>query len=360
VTPLRVVFYCDTWEVGGAEANLRNLLAALGSRIVPAIVATDADVGAYLAAARPDAELVLVPRVVRKHHFRDLAAHRRALRGLRPDVVHVSLNEPWSSHWGIVLARAAGAKVVAVENLVTPGSRKQRLVKRLTTRLLAAHVAVAAPTADDLAREAGIPRAGIRVIANGVPDVELDPLPRLPGAVVGSIGRLERQKGYDVLVDALPALPDATAVLVGDGAERDALEEQARELDVADRLRLEGWREDARRLLTTFDVFVLPSRLEALPLVLIEALLAGLPVVATDVGSVSELVTPDVGVLVPPEEPQALGAALAALLADPQARATLGSAGRSRALERFTITRVADAFSALYGEVAGSPPAATV
>jgi glycosyltransferase involved in cell wall biosynthesis len=339
--------------------NLRNLTTALGPRVAPSIVATDPAVSAYLAEGLPDAELVVLPRIVGKRDLSGIVRHARALRGLRPQIVHFSLNEPWASHWGILLARLSGARVVAVENLARPGSAKQRLVKRLTTRLLAAHVAVGERCADDVAAFAGVPRP--RVIPNGVPDVALEQLPRpAEGPIVGSIGRLDRQKGYDVLVEALPRLSGVTAVVVGEGAERAELTRRAAELGVEDRLLLPGWSDDARRALTTFDVFVLPSRFEGLPLVLIEALLAGVPVVATRVGSVGELVTDETGVLVPPDDPQALADAVQALLDDPERRARLGAGGRRRALERFTIERVADSFAALYAEIVPSGRAATV
>jgi glycosyltransferase involved in cell wall biosynthesis len=357
--PARVVFYCDTWETGGAEANLRNLTTALGSRVTPAIVATDPVVGAYLAEGRRDAELVVLPRIASRRDVSGILRHGRALRRLRPQIVHVSLNEPWSSHWGILLARLSGARVVAVENLARPGSTKQRRVKRLTTRLLAAHVAVGERCADEVAAFASVPRP--RVIPNGVPDVELEPLPRpAHGPIVGSIGRLDRQKGYDVLVEALPRLPGVTAVVVGEGAERGQLTRRAAELGVEERLLLPGWSDDARRALTTFDVFVLPSRFEGLPLVLIEALLAGVPVVATRVGSIDELVTEETGILVEPEDPAALAAAIQALLDDPARRAELGANGRRRALDGFTVERVADSFAALYAEIVPSGGGATV
>src|SRR5205823_4013374 len=123
---------------------------------------------------------------------------------------------------------------------------------------------------------------------------------RADGPVIGAIGRLAPEKGYDLAIHALRDLPEATLVLVGDGSERERLEAIARELGVAERVQFTGWSDEPRRYLPGFDAFVLPSRQEGFPLAVVEAMLAGLPVVAADVGSVSEaVVDEETGYLVP-------------------------------------------------------------
>src|SRR5205085_9075289 len=125
----------------------------------------------------------------------------------------------------------------------------------------------------------------VRTIHHGVPDLPLTPVPPpSSGFVVGSIGRLDRQKGLDVFVDALRSIPDAFALLVGDGPEREDLVRRADASGLADRLQITGWREDARDFLTALDVFVLPSRFEGFPQAVVEAMLAERPVVASNVG----------------------------------------------------------------------------
>src|SRR5204862_1696003 len=178
-------------------------------------------------------------------------------------------------------------------------------------------------------------------------------LPRaFDGPALGTLGRLDSQKGFDVLLRALVDVPEARLVVVGDGPERAALERLAAELSLAERVRFEGWREDARRYLTTFDVFVLPSRFEGFPLAVVEAMLARLPVVASAVGSVPEAVREGkTGLLVPPEEPAALAVALQRLLAAPSLRLRLGDQGRALALDRFTSAAMARSFERLYEEI---------
>jgi glycosyltransferase involved in cell wall biosynthesis len=155
----------------------------------------------------------------------------------------------------------------------------------------------------------------------------------------------------DVLLRSLAEIPGAGLVVVGDGPERESLERWAQALGLSDRVCFQGWQKDARRHLTTFDVFALASRFEGFPLVIVEAMLAGLPVVATNVGSVSEAVLDQrTGVLVDSENAAALTAALGSLLADPELRRRMGAEGRERA-QVFTPVAMARAFEDLYQEL---------
>jgi glycosyltransferase involved in cell wall biosynthesis len=169
---------------------------------------------------------------------------------------------------------------------------------------------------------------------------------------VGSIGRLSWQKGYDVLVDALARMPETEAVIVGEGPQRKNIERCARDAGVGGRLTLVGWSDDARSYLRRFDAFVLPSRFEGFPLVILEAMLAGVPVIATDVGSVSESVTDgDTGILVAPEDPAALAEAIRRVLADPELARRIGERGRQVALQRFTSRDMTESFERVYGRL---------
>ncbi|MBB3087042.1 glycosyltransferase family 4 protein [Geodermatophilus sabuli] len=171
--------------------------------------------------------------------------------------------------------------------------------------------------------------------------------------VVMTLGRLTHMKGQWHLVDTVPGLlarhPDLAVVLVGDGPLRQALEKRAAALGVAGAVRFPGHRSDARQLLDAADVFVLPSRHEGMPLVALEAMEAGLPVVGTRVIGTEEVVVDGVtGALVRPGDPAALGAALERLLADPCLRRRQGAAGRCRYLAGFTRERMAAETAAVY------------
>lgn len=134
--------------------------------------------------------------------------------------------------------------------------------------------------------------------------------------VIGTVGRLEPVKGHDVLIRALGRLPvDVCLAVVGDGGRRAELECLVEQLRLSDRVRFAGHRDDVARLYRAFDVFCLPSRREGVPLAVIEAQASGVPVVATDVGSVRDALCPETARLVPPEDPAALAQALDAALA---------------------------------------------
>lgn len=185
-----------------------------------------------------------------------------------------------------------------------------------------------------------VPARRVTHVLNGVDPLEPVSAPGGDVPVVAALGRLTRQKGFDVLLEAVRLLVhDGVALRVllgGEGRERGALERQSEGLPVG----LLGFQPDPRALLARADVFALPSRVEALPLVLVEAVSAGLPAVATDVGDVREALDGVVR-LVPPEDPAALAAALRALLEDSADRQRRGQAGVRAARERLTAERMA-------------------
>jgi glycosyltransferase involved in cell wall biosynthesis len=227
------------------------------------------------------------------------------------------------------------------------------MLKRLTSRAVARHVGVGERTSREVEELLRLPTGSVQTIHNGVPDVTVDARPRqVSGPIVGAVGRLEHQKGFDVFLRALPDVPGATAVLVGDGGEREALRQLSTRIGVADRVVWAEWTDDVRSYLPSFDVFALPSRFEAFPLAMLEALLAERAVVAADVGSVAEAVLPgETGLLVPAEDPAALAGAIRNLLADEGLRRRLGSRGRELVLGRFTASQMTRSFERLYEEI---------
>jgi glycosyltransferase involved in cell wall biosynthesis len=156
-------------------------------------------------------------------------------------------------------------------------------------------------------------------------------LPSPPGApIVLAMGRLHRNKAFDVLIRAMPRLPGVHLVLAGEGHERDALLHLAQSEGVADRLHLLGWRTDQAALLAACTVLVCPSRQEPLGNVVLEAFSAGVPVVAAAAEGPLELIRPgQTGLLAPLEDPVALADAIGAVLGDHNLAARLGAAGRT-------------------------------
>ena len=354
--PLRVTIVTDSAINGGAERSLAHLVAHLSSGVAPTILGSHPATVGFIARHRPDAQIAVVGEVRGKLDVRGIRRLRRALRATEPDVVHVNLTGPRSCRFALLAALVPPRmRVVAVEQLpLPPATRWQRWWRRQLHRRLGAHVAVGVAAARHVEAHLGLPAGEVMSIHNGVPD----PAPRTPLAgttsprcTVGTVARFEAQKGLDVLLRAVAPL-DVDVRLVGDGPERPALVALAEQLELTSRLTFAGWSDDVSAELDRLDVFVLASRNEGFPLAIVEAMLAGLPVVATDVGSVAEAIEPGVtGLLVPPDDERALRDAIASLLADPTRRDELGEAARARAASIYTAAAMAERFEQLYARL---------
>lgn len=227
--------------------------------------------------------------------------------------------------------------------------RLQRWVYRLAHRV----VANAKAGGDQLVRE-GVDRAAVALIPNGVDLAQYSPAPaRAARRVVTTVANLRAEKGHDVLLRAAALVgrecPDARFQLVGAGPMREALEQDAARLGVNGVVSFLGHREDVPALLHESDLFVLPSRTEAFPNGIVEAMAAGLPVVASDVGGVPELVAADrTGILVPPGDPEALAAAILRLMREPEMCARYAAEARRVIEARYSFDRMVGQFEELY------------
>lgn len=297
-------------------------------------------------AKRPGFDLTLPPRLLRE------------FRRLRADFVHT--HNPQPLIYSAAAARLAGAVAIHTKHGVNPGSRGQRLLRRGAARLVAAFVAVSETTAEQARQQEDCAPGRLRVIPNGIRLDKFAPDPALRVAaraelglgeawVVGTVGRLDDYKNHAMLIRAMaPHLgPDVRLVIIGDGPMRESLAQQVASLPDPKTVVLTGQRMDVPRLLPAFDVFTLPSKTEGLPLVVPEAMAVGLPVVATAVGGLPNVLDDGItGLLVPVEE-QALATALLSLR-DPVRAQKMGQAARHAALERFGAERMVDRYLELY------------
>jgi len=215
------------------------------------------------------------------------------------------------------------------------------------------YVGVSGYTARSTEALLGLADGSVRVIYNGVPDPPstLAP-PSGDGLVVGAVGRLSPEKGYHVLLEAMRDVPDGRLVLVGDGPQRAELEALARDLGLEKRVTFAGWVDPPWAARWAFDVLVLPSFSEGFGLVVVEAMLANVPVVATAVGAIPEIVAEgETGLLVAPGDPAALAQGIKHVLGDATLRADFARRARANASERFTTAKMAAEFEKLYAEL---------
>jgi glycosyltransferase involved in cell wall biosynthesis len=279
-----------------------------------------------------------------------ILALARLLGRLGPDVL--LLHDPHAVTAGIVASRLSGrARVVAVRRVDFP------LRGPLSRWKYAAcdRVIVASRAIGSVVEAGGLDPSRLRLVYEGVPERPPQPGGRaalgalgVPAGspVVGNVAALTGHKDHATLIEAMALLrgrvPEARLVIAGEGELRPELEALARTRGLGDRVVFAGFRTDLDRLLPAFSVFCLSSHLEGLGTSLLDAMAFGLPVVATAAGGIPEAVADGVtGCLVPPRDPGALAAALAAVLTDEARRRALGEAGRRRFLDRFTAAHMA-------------------
>lgn len=349
--------YSDATALGGAEVNLSRVLGALPESIRVTVVGVDADVVDWLRGHRRSSQGMVLPAITGRDDLAGMWRHRAMFVRLGAQVLQFNLSTASSCQWAILAATTVpGVARVVIENspMGVWSSTSGRL-KQLTSRHLAAHVAVGDRTGRLIEQSSGLPAGSIDTIYHGVPEVGRAPVERGPEPTLLTVARHDPVKGIDVLLDALTHVdPRVRLVLIGDGPERDALVRQRAELGLEDRVELRPlpWEERAADQMWAYDALVLPSRLEGFPVTIAEAMLAGLPVVATDVGSVAEAVLPgETGWIVPPEDPAALAAAIDELLADPDRARRMGERARELGVERFRIDATVDAYLAMYRRV---------
>jgi glycosyltransferase involved in cell wall biosynthesis len=355
---IRIVAHVDSHIVGGAELSLTTLLGELDQRFAVDLVATDAAVAERIADNSRVNRVRVIDRVGSQADVRTVLAQIAAVRELKPDIVHVNRTWIWSGQIGIfagLLAR--GARVVAVEHTQPfPSQRRfQPQRRRAVAKRLAALVAVGERSARLMEKYLGLPPDTVRTIHNGVEVTDFEPPRPLDGRapLVGAIGRVSREKGYRDLLAVLERMPEARVIVVGEGPERDELAMAAISAGFGDRLELVGWQEEPLDWLRTFDILAAPSRAEGSPpLTALEAMMAGVPVVVADVGSVSEAVIDGkTGLLVPPRDPAALAAAVEQLLGDDKRRQLLAENARDLVVHDFSAPAMAARFESLYDEL---------
>jgi glycosyltransferase involved in cell wall biosynthesis len=266
------------------------------------------------------------------------------------DLVHAHMFGAW---WAAARAIRAKTPLAASEHnaLCWPGPPRHREARDALRRVdrFFAH----GPAAEAYVRALGCPPERLERGRSTFAGAGSRPLPGLPSPRIVYSGRLAPDKGPDVLVDALARLPNAApAFLLGEGRMRGSLERQIREAGIAGRVKLCGWQSEPARWVAGASVFAAPSRDEAWSQSVAMAMALGTPVVGSDVNGLPEVLAGGRGVLVPPEEPDALARALADVLAG-RRRPDLAAA-REYAM-RFTPERMGRMYAARYRQLITAP-----
>jgi glycosyltransferase involved in cell wall biosynthesis len=360
---MRVALILPTLEVGGQERLAVALASRLGAQGIVVEVVALVEGGALEAdlAAAGVPTTVLRPRPHAPGYPAALLAH---LRQRRPDVLHSHSgswfpaavagrllgipvlhvehgrypDEPWWSRWADRAAARLTTRIVVVSDLLRRDMR-EHLRLDVLPELIRNGVAIP-PLLDDAKRTALRARIGL--------DADTP--------VVGTVGRLVEVKQHGLLLRAMAGVrqrvPRARLVIIGDGPLRGALQQAASIPELEGFVTFPGARADAAELVGGFDVYVSSSSTEGTPLAVLEAMAAGVAVVATDVGGLGAVLDGGAaGALVPPGDEAALAAEIAEVLTDPARRAALASAGRARVERDYGVDACARRYAALYDDL---------
>ena len=290
----------------------------------------------------------------------------RFLRARRPDIVHTHLIH--GDLYGTLAARLAGVSA-AVSTKHNDNAFRQRSFYAWLNRALARRQDRIITISHHLKRFCieveGLPEEKIVPIHYGLDshaflqaDGGGDDLratfgisPDVP--LIGVVGRLTEQKGHRYLLEAfsqvIASLPSAHLLVAGDGKLRSALERQVARLRLMHHVTFAGWRQDVAQVMSTMDVLAMPSLWEGFGLVLLEAMAASRPIVASRVSAIPEIVAHgETGLLVPPQDVESLARALLALLSEPSRAHEMGQRGRRRLKEHFSVARMVEQTQAVY------------
>lgn len=367
--PLRVAHVVLSMDLGGLERVVIDLVRegrALGQQVEVVCVE-------HPGTLAPEVEALRAPLTAlhKPPGFRPAAVRRmqRYLRETRPDVIHT---HQMGALFYAALALRPGAAPVVVHTehgRHYPGRLRARVLARVAGGAAARFFCVSRDIAASIVEHRIVPEEKVRVVFNGVETVrffrrddrdELRRRLRLPAGVpiVGTIGRLDEIKRQDLLVRAFAALrarvPDAHLLVVGDGPRRGALAAEVERLGLSGCTALVGYQPEPEVYLRAMDVFALTSRSEGMPLVILEAWASGVPVVASRVGGVPEMIDDgSTGLLFDPGDEAGLTAALARLLADPAGSRRIADAAHALAGARFDVRVVARTYQDEYRALLG-------
>ena len=370
--PIRVLELLVTTSPGGGPQHVWDLARHLPKKEFELIIGAPRD-GTFFDRFR-DLGLPVVELPVRRLGARHFALTRRAISRFGVDVVHTHGKGP--GLYGRAMAR--WMRVPAIHTFHGLHYADYRPITRPLYLALERRLSRWSRVIISVSRSGHLEALGLRlfrpeqsvVIVNGV-DVEENerlllesPVRReslgLTAAdlVIGCVSRFDPVKRLELLVDALRRLKDRVPrlvlVLVGGGGELERIRRLVAERGLSDRVIFTGFVENPVRVQAALDLYVAASRKEGLPLAVLEAMAAGLAVVATDVPGHRDVVAPgETGLLVAPEDPAALAEAVATLLSDPARRKSLGQAGRERVRQEFGVRAMVDATAAVYRRAAG-------
>ncbi len=355
--PRHILAVFPGFGVGGAQARYAALANAFGDAAQHSLIALNGALGCR-------------EKLAAGLHIRFVAAQRHAgmasavaaamatIRSIAPNVV---LTSNWGAIEWAIAAKLTGTPHVHSEDGFGPEERSRQVARRVWTRRVALRASKIVLPSQTLMRIAGqvwrLPAKNLHFVPNGIDLARFaDGAPALmagvTGPVIGTIAALRAEKNIFRLLAAFAAVPasfGATLVIVGDGPERAGLQAEAARLGLAARVIFAGHSVTPERWHAAFDVLVISSDTEQMPLAVLEAMAAGKPVVATDVGDVRAMLAAENAEFVTPLEAGALAGAISTLLENPVLARAIGAANRARAGQYYDERTMVAAWAGLLG-----------
>ena len=351
-----IAFVLSSFDPGGTERQMIELLRRLDRRRWEVHLVCFRRTGAWFDRA---AEAATSVKMFPLTSFQDLAALRQLVafgrwcRRQRIAVVHTG--QLYSNIFGLPGAALGGVPVrIGNRRDINPNQRPVHLVSQRIAYSFAHKIVTNSRAAAARLRRERVPGHKIATVPNGI---DFDAFPESPRRTaprrVVVVANLRPEKGHDVLIDAarevLARVLGATFDIVGDGPLAGSLRELARRAGVDRAVTFAGHQQDVGARLAQGDIFVLPSRSEAMPNALLEAMATGLPVIASEVGGIGEIVEDGrTGLLVPADNPAALADRICRVMTTPGLAAALGEAARKEVRGRYSFERMVAAFESIY------------
>lgn len=369
----KVVHYIESREFGGAEEMLFNLLGTLDRNKWEPVLLYHPYPGitAFIEkVSKLKIELVSVPQIKSWRDITGLIKFIKQIKQIRPTIFHAHITWNLQCSYGIISAYFAGVSVIVATQHLYQEIQAQRIYKlyilRIYQKLISIfvdrYIAVSYNQATHL-KKVAISEDKVEVVQNGIYvekfskkadchslNLPLNSNNKMP--IILTVARLDRLKGHKYLLAAACLVPNAIFVLAGEGPERKNLEDQARTLDIIDRVLFLGQRNDIPELLNACDVFVLPSVLEGLPLSVLEAMAASKPVIATNIPGINEIIIDgENGLLVSPADPNALAEKINLILSNASLAHNLAVSGMDRVSSEFSAKKMVDGVTNIYEEL---------
>lgn len=372
----KILLYTDTPQIGGAELQMLLLSRFLNKNLFTPIIAVSnyPQLDNWCENLKKEGIKVIRMKVKHKHDPSHYFLLKKIIKEEQIDILHINLWNPASCRYGYAAGAHTKTKIVVTEHDPFQLSPIKNIFKKHWLKQVLKIVAISKENEKHLKEAYPLQKEKVELIYNGIDTTwwesqllrfTIEDLKRIKKEIfhahedtfiIITIAELHERKGIKYLIEAMPKViekyQNLKLVIAGEGKDRSNLQNQIKKLDIEKNVELLGKKRDIAKLLKSSNIFVLPSRREAFGLVNLEAMITPLPVIASNVGGIKEIIIDGkTGILVPPENPESISKALLLLIEHPEIRKTLAEEGEKRVKKYFDAELMAENFEKLYSKI---------